>query len=413
MRVIDTYTSNDIAVEVIEFEVPLDYIDTKEKITVVVKIVNRIKLKSDKFILFSQGGPGYASPFPTSSSDPGYVNPLLDRGYTVVLLDQRGTGLSSVIDTDVLVSKGKVEAQFNYLKNFRADSIVLDCETIRKELGIEKWYLLGQSFGGFVSITYASFYPDSLEAVFLTGGLPPIVIDSVSEVYKHTFKKTKERETLYYKKFPQDKERIEFILSQEDIIPSEFDRLGLTLGASGGFVNLHGLVLAMYTDLKMLGRLSTKVKIQYENYIGFEQNVLYALFQEAIYINGPGIRSDWAAEKFITSGFTGEIVDPRMFETNPKLKPLKELAHYIHQYDNWSFIYNIDNLKTITWEKLPIVAQVYLDDQYVDYELGKRNFELFDHKQIVTNQLLHNGLRADGTGVISSLHKVLQQGDYM
>ncbi|TID31195.1 hypothetical protein CANINC_000243 [Pichia inconspicua] len=413
MKVIDKYASYDIRVEVIEFEVPLDYSNTTEKINVVIKVVNKIKNKTNKFILYLQGGPGFASPFPTSSSDPGYINPLLDRGYTVILLDQRGTGLSTVIDTDVLISKGNVNAQFEYLKNFRADSIVLDCECIRKELEIEKWYLLGQSFGGFVSISYASFFPDSLEAIFLTGGLPPIAINDVTEVYTQTFKRTKEREDAYYAKFPQDEERIEFILNQNEIIPAQFNRLGMTLGASGGSVNLHGLVLAMFTDFKLLGRLSTKVKRDYENYLGFEQNILYALFQEAIYINGPGIKSDWAAEKLITSGFTGEIVDSQMFDTYSKLRPLKGLAHHIHQYENWSIIYNIENLKTITWDRLPIIAQVYLDDQYVDYELGRRNYELFSHKQIVTNQLFHNGLRSDSVNVINALHKVLEQGEYI
>lgn len=413
MRTIDTFKSKDINVKVVEFDVPLNHFTPSDTITVVAKLVTLSKKQPDKHILYLQGGPGFPSPFPTSSFDPGYLNPLLERGYTVVLLDQRGTGLSSVIDTDVLISKGSVKEQFEYVKNFRADSIVYDCEIIRKGLGCKKWYLLGQSFGGFVSVTYASFFPESLKAVFLTGGLPPIAIKDVKNVYEKTSQKTKERENIYYKKFPQDKERIQIILKHKDIIPAQFNRLGISLGVGGGTVALHSLVLAMYTDLKLLGRLSTKTRKDYENYTGFETNVLYALFQEAIYINGPGMKSNWSAEKFITTGFTGEIVDSQMFQTYSKLKPLKELANYIHQYSNWSLLYNLENLKNIRWENLPIVAQVYLDDQYVDYELGKRNLDIFEHKQIVTNQLFHNGLRADSVNVINALHKVLEQGEYI
>ena len=40
--------------------------------------------------------------------------------------------------------------QADYLTHFRADSIVRDAEAIRLNLGVEKWSILGQSFGGFV-----------------------------------------------------------------------------------------------------------------------------------------------------------------------------------------------------------------------------------------------------------------------
>ena len=42
------------------------------------------------------------------------------------------------------------QEQAAYLTHFRADSIVRDCELIRQELGVERWSILGQSFGGFM-----------------------------------------------------------------------------------------------------------------------------------------------------------------------------------------------------------------------------------------------------------------------
>ena len=49
-----------------------------------------------------------------------------------------------------------------YLTHFRADSIVRDAELIRQELGVERWSVLGQSFGGFTSMTYLSIAPEGL-----------------------------------------------------------------------------------------------------------------------------------------------------------------------------------------------------------------------------------------------------------
>lgn len=80
----------------------------------------------------------------------------------VLLLDQRGTGLSSTITAGTLARQGNAIKQAEYLKNFRADNIVRDCEAIRKCLTAEypddlkKWSVIGQSFGGFCAVSYLS-----------------------------------------------------------------------------------------------------------------------------------------------------------------------------------------------------------------------------------------------------------------
>lgn len=86
------------------------------------------------------------------------------KGYQVLLLDQRGTGLSSQISAESLDALFETdEEKANYLTHFRADSIVRDCETIRKQLTEgrskeeeQRITLLGQSFGGFCITTYLS-----------------------------------------------------------------------------------------------------------------------------------------------------------------------------------------------------------------------------------------------------------------
>lgn len=81
-----------------------------------------------------------------------------------MLIDQRGTGLSSQISSESLDILFKTdEEKAEYLTHFRADSIVRDCESIRRELTKdrtndeeERITLLGQSFGGFCITTYLS-----------------------------------------------------------------------------------------------------------------------------------------------------------------------------------------------------------------------------------------------------------------
>lgn len=453
---LDTSVVGGIKTSVLRFDLPLNHnsADVSETVGVVVKIVNThrhgstspadvfslnkdVQHNADNLIVYLQGGPGFASAFPTSVSDPPFLKPLLDRGYTVVLLDQRGTGLSEPIDTELLLSKGSTQQQFDYVKHFRADSIVHDCEHIRTALlGADgRWSLLGQSFGGFASITYASFYPRSLRHVFLTGGLPPLTVASVDDVYHATFERTKERNLAYYARFPQDVDKVrrivEHLAENTVVLPNggvlsvdRFRGLGLKFGGSGGTYALHVLVTTMHAELEY-GRLSYATRLQVMNSLGFETNVLYFLFQEAIYLNGSGRKSDWAADRVLASRrdgdssaddpfmFTGEIVTRSMLQSHSQLRPLAPLAEYIHSYDQWSQLYDLDTLRTLRWDTLPIVASVYLDDQYVDYELGRRNRAIFEYKPVVTNRLFHNGLAAASEHVLAELHSVLDNGDYM
>ena len=81
--------------------------------------------------------------------------------------------------------------------HLRADAIVGDAEAIRQELGVEKWSLLGQSFGGFCVVTYLSFFGEALNEAFLTGGLPPVARPT-EEVYRATYVTVRERNRRRY-----------------------------------------------------------------------------------------------------------------------------------------------------------------------------------------------------------------------
>lgn len=107
--------------------------------------------------------------------------------------------------------------QANYLKSFRADSIVKDCEAVRKALTADypedrkKWSILGQSFGGFCCTTYLSFYPEGVKEAFMFGGLPP-ARDNPDDVYEKLYKRVKQRNIEYYQKYPEDVKRVKRIV---------------------------------------------------------------------------------------------------------------------------------------------------------------------------------------------------------
>ena len=131
------------------FSVPLDYEkDSSKKISIFVREIVRAEYENKElpYLIFFQGGPGYESPRPITDS--GWIKRASEE-FRVLLLDQRGTGLSTPISTESLSGMSDKDMA-EYLTWFRADNIVRDAEQIRENLiGNNKWSVLGQSFGGF------------------------------------------------------------------------------------------------------------------------------------------------------------------------------------------------------------------------------------------------------------------------
>lgn len=166
------------------------------------------------WLLYLQGGPGFECRPPQSNA---WTQRFIDAGYQMLFLDARGTGLSTPIAASTLQQVGGEDDQVDYLSLFRADSIVRDAEAIRQALTADyppdsrRWSTVGQSFGGFCTLTYLSFYPRSLRECFLFGGLAPLVT-SPDEVYRRLFKQVRERNEAYYTKYPEDVENVKTIL---------------------------------------------------------------------------------------------------------------------------------------------------------------------------------------------------------
>ena len=66
--------------------------------------------------------------------------------------------------------------------------------------------MLGQSFGGFCTVSYLSLAPEGIREAFITGGLPGLAA-TADDVYRLTYPIVAERNQRHYERYPQDVDR--------------------------------------------------------------------------------------------------------------------------------------------------------------------------------------------------------------
>ena len=387
-----------------EFEVPLDHAQPDgERISVFAREVAHPDGLDRPFLVFFQGGPGFEAARVTGPPPgPGWVGRAL-QDYRVLMLDQRGTGRSTPVGALPGLTP---QQQAGYLSHFRADSIVRDAEWIRRELGVERWSVLGQSFGGFCVTCYLSNAPEGLREAFVTGGLPPIGLH-VDEVYSRTYRTTLERNRRYYERYPDDRERVreihrriaagEVVLASGDRLTSRrFQQLGSILGMSDGSELLHYLLELPPGSPAFLHDAGRTFE--------FSRNPIYAILHEACYADGCVTR--WSAHRLRPAEldsldlFTGEHVFPWMFEDYGALRPLREAAEILAEWE-WPRLYDADRLAA---NEVPAAAAIYANDMYVDRELSEATAAGIPGLRVwLTDEYEHNGLRADGERVLGRL----------
>jgi pimeloyl-ACP methyl ester carboxylesterase len=354
------------------------------------------------YLVFLQGGPGFEATRPTSPPT-GWIKRAL-REYRVLLLDQRGTGRSTPVGERI--PGDTPEDQAAYLAHFRADAIVGDCEWIRQDLGVDRWTVLGQSFGGFTSLTYLSFAPQGLAAALITGGLSPVG-RSVDDIYGATYGRVLEANRRYFARYPGDRERVREIhrrLEAEDVrLPSgdrltvrRFRQLGMWLGDSAGFELLHH-VLELPVD-------SAAFLHDAEDAVRWTRNPLYATLHESSYADGVPTR--WSAHRLLpdeiasTEAFTAEHVYPWMWEDYGGLRAHHDAAMLLAERP-WPRLYDAAALAA---NEVPVAATIYVDDVYVERAYAEETAALVRGlRPWITNEYAHNGLRADGERVVGRL----------
>jgi len=405
------------------FAVPLDHgRPDGEQIEVYAREVVAVD-KADAelpWLLFLQGGPGSGAQRPTGRES------WLDRAlndYRVLLLDQRGTGRSSPVNRQTLARFGP-KAQADYLTQFRADSIVLDAELIRRELtGDVPWSLLGQSFGGMCTVTYLSSAPHGIREAFITGGLPGLTV-TADDVYRHTYRTVIGKNAAHYERYPGDVEqaqRVASYLATHDVRRPDgaplsveaFQSAGAMLGRSDGSDALHYLLENPFSDDET--SLSDAFLYAVMGELSFAAGPLYALLHEPSYAQGFATR--WAAQRIraefyefdpdpAIAGtaplyFTGEMIYPWMIDADPVLRPLRETASILAERDDWPPLYDPTRLAA---NDVPVAAAVYYNDMYVDREFSMQTSQAIRGLRTwVTSEYEHDGLRVSNGAVLNRL----------
>jgi pimeloyl-ACP methyl ester carboxylesterase len=405
------------------FSVPLDHARPEgERIEVYAREVAAPGRTSDgrPWLVFFQGGPGGKSPRPLGAT--GWVGRAL-KDYRVLLLDQRGTGRSTPVTAQTLAWRGDAQAQADYLKHFRADAIVRDAERIRATLlgPGERWSVLGQSFGGFCVTTYLSLAPEGLREAFITGGLAPVA-HGPDDVYRATYRRVLAKNRLYFGRYPEDRERAAAILAHlasnevtladgSRLSPRRFQQLGIAFGMSDGYEQVHYLLEEAFVSGPEGLELGAAFLHGVLAAVSFAARPIYAILQEPCYCEG--IASRWSAERIRAEFpefapepgaaplFTGEMIYPWMFKEDRELRPLREAAEILADYDGWPTLYDVERLRANT---VPVAAAVYYDDMYVERAFSEETAALIPGCRLwATNEYEHNGLRLAGEAVLGRL----------
>lgn len=96
------------------------------------------------YCLYIHGGPGGGSHWLEK-----FMGDTLERHFSMIYLDQRGTGnSSSPLD-----------------KNYSMQRVVSDFEEVRTALGIKNWIILGHSFAGIHMMGYVSAFPEVINGL--------------------------------------------------------------------------------------------------------------------------------------------------------------------------------------------------------------------------------------------------------
>jgi pimeloyl-ACP methyl ester carboxylesterase len=370
------------------------------------------------WLLFLQGGPGGRSPRPIRRD--GWLGQAV-KDYRVLLLDQRGTGLSTAVTDRTPGRFRDAHALAEYLSHFRADAIVRDAELFRTRIaGGRPWTTLGQSYGGFCTLTYLSLAPHALAKCLITGGVPSLTA-TAEDVYRRTWPRVLAKNAEHFRRYPGDQDGLnrlrDAIRSRPDDDPvrlpggdpltvERLQSLGIGLGMSYGSAEIHYLLETAFDGDDVASAFLAEV----EHLTSHVDGPLYAVLQEVIYCSGTASR--WAAHR-VRAEFpavspdaenlllTGEMKEPSIFRDESALKPFAGAMELLNDKADWPDLYDPTVLSR---NEVAVAAAIYYDDLYVDSELSLQTAAAVPGlRPWVTNEFEHDGLRSEDR-VFTHLH---------
>lgn len=116
--------------------------------------------KANPYLVILHGGPGFSAHmfYPWG--------PSLERSLNVVYLDQRGCGESARLSFADPMNPKPSE-----ISNYTFSTLDADIEGVRKYLKVDKWFVLGHSFGGMLGVEYVAAHPDHVLGYIHMDGL--------------------------------------------------------------------------------------------------------------------------------------------------------------------------------------------------------------------------------------------------
>ncbi len=105
--------------------------------------------------LFLHGGPG-------SGATPGQRRFFDPEAYRAVLFDQRGSGRSRPVAEEAAAEEAAADLSTN-----TTGHLIADIEALRHRLGVDRWTILGLSWGTTLGLAYAQAHPHSVDALVL------------------------------------------------------------------------------------------------------------------------------------------------------------------------------------------------------------------------------------------------------
>ncbi|GAA1819180.1 alpha/beta fold hydrolase [Nesterenkonia flava] len=385
-------------------------------------------------LLFLQGGPGGKGIRPARLG--GWMEEAA-RQFRIIMLDQRGTGLSTPLHRQSLARWQSPQQQAAYLRHFRADSIVRDAEALRQHLGLTSWSVLGQSYGGFCTLTYLSFAPQSLDRALITGGLAPLS-GHADEVYRHTYPKMAARNAEYFNRFPEDRGRLDAVIQVlrerrgsgdpvrladgSELTVARLQMLGMLLGGNTRIDTLHYLLEEAFAGVPA-GELSDTFLAGVGSQISFAASPMYAVLHESIYgqpaeLTGGRAATDWAAERVLAEHpefsagaesplLTGEMILREHVRLDPALAPLYAATEELASVQDWEPLYDLAQLGR---NEVPAAAAVYTDDVFVARELSLDTAGYVAGLSVwETDAFHHDGIHDDGALIFRELLKRTQR----
>ncbi len=383
-------------------------------------------------LVFLQGGPGGAGPRVGDFRE-GWIGEAL-RNYRVLLLDQRGTGQSTALSQPIILAEENPEL---FLTMFLQNQILADAEAFRAELADgRKWSTMGQSYGGFLTLGYLSQYPDAVTESYVTGGMAGLC--GIDDIYRLTYAQVAKRNREYFARYPHDQQIIrevaahlldteEVLPTGERLTPTRMRSVGMRLGGAMAFDGLHYLWEGPFEDRGGKRRLTPRFLHEIGNELSNGMSPLYWTIHEAIYgqttFEATGGPTNWAAERLSSQfdGFSLEA-DPldmsspwylsaehcyrALIAEDPSTAELMPAAEKLNQRTEWQKTYDREVLESCD---VPLAALIYHGDIYVPRSLSEETAAILPRARTwVTNEMQHDGLRANGKEVFSRLYELVR-----